>query len=171
MYITSFAVRTKNIENKPVVNERGVFAPINLPERKFKEAPTFFVDNRPAPKPHFAAVAIQPPAPKPAPAIVQSICTEGTGSGAPTVAASGLTRSRYSLVPVPKLPRVSVAYGYQPFALPGGGRRIALDKEKEKIRESDGDRSGSIGVGLTEKEIDERVGSSSLVPFNPNLIT
>jgi hypothetical protein len=34
MYITSFAVRTKNIENKPVVNERGAFAPINLPEKK-----------------------------------------------------------------------------------------------------------------------------------------
>jgi kinesin family protein 22 len=113
------------------------------------------------PKPHFAAVAIQPPAPKPAPAILQSISTEGIGSGAATVGASGLTRSRYSLVPVPKLSRVSGAYGYQPFALPGGGRRAAVekDRDKEKIREPDGDRSGSVGVGLTEKEIDERVGS------------
>ena len=93
----------------------------------------------------------------------------GTGSGAPTVGTSGLTRSRYSLVPVPKLPRVSAAYGYQPFALPGGGRRVAFDKEKEKIRESDEDRSGSVGVGLTEKEIDERVRSRIPVPINSNL--
>jgi len=112
------------------------------------------------PKPHFAAVAIQPPALKPAPAIVQSISTEGI-SGAMTAGAgaSGLTRSRYSLVPVSKVSRVSVVYGYQPFALPGGGRRVASEREREreKIRESDEDRSGSLGMGLTEKEIDERV--------------
>ncbi|KAF9458221.1 P-loop containing nucleoside triphosphate hydrolase protein [Collybia nuda] len=126
----NFAVRTKNVENKPVVNER---------------------DNRPAPKPHFAAVAIQPPAGKPAPAILQHISTAGAGSG------PGPTRSRASLVPVSRVPRVSAhgGNGYQPFALPGAavGRRGF----SEKIPESEVDRSGSIGVGLTEKDIDERI--------------
>ncbi|KAF8552102.1 kinesin-domain-containing protein [Imleria badia] len=45
----NFAVRTKNVENRPVVNER---------------------DNRPQAKAHFAA--IQPPPPKLAPAVLQS---------------------------------------------------------------------------------------------------
>ncbi|KAJ3486818.1 hypothetical protein NLJ89_g11776 [Agrocybe chaxingu] len=40
---------------------------------------------------------------------------------------------------------------YQPFALPtGAGRR------PEKVPE-EGDRSGSLGFGMTEKEIDERI--------------
>ncbi|KAH0826644.1 P-loop containing nucleoside triphosphate hydrolase protein [Lanmaoa asiatica] len=45
----NFAVRTKNVENRPVVNER---------------------DNRPQARPHFAA--IQPPPPKLAPAVLQA---------------------------------------------------------------------------------------------------
>ncbi|KAF5375666.1 hypothetical protein D9615_009354 [Tricholomella constricta] len=125
----NFAVRTKNVENKPVVHER---------------------DNRPAPKPHFAAVAIQPPAAKPAPAILQAISTAGSGSGA------GPLRSRNSLVPVSRVPRVSMAGGYQPFVLPGAG--AARRAFSEKIKEEDtSDRSGSLGIGLTEKEIDERI--------------
>ncbi|RDB30648.1 Kinesin-like protein KIF22 [Hypsizygus marmoreus] len=129
----NFAVRTKNVENKPVINER---------------------DNRPAPKPHFAALAMQPPAPKPAPAIVQAISTSGSSSSV------GPIRSRSSLVPVSRVPRVSSygagGNGYQPFALPGGaaGRRVFNEKIKE---EDSGDRSGSLGLGMTEKEIDERI--------------
>jgi kinesin family protein 22 len=76
---------------------------------------------------------------------------------------AGLTRSRLSLLPVSRVPRVSMACGYQPFALPGGRRRGF--SEKEKIRESDEDRSGSFGIGLTEKEIDERVGSAFPTPW------
>ena len=149
IFLISFAVRTKNIENKPVVNEHGISSfPINLPSN------AFCPDNRPVPKPHFAAVAIQPAAPKPAPAIVQSIYTEGTGSGASITGAPALSRSRHSMVPIPKVPRASGVYGYQPFSLLGGGRR---PKEMEKVRESDGDQSGTLGIGLTEKEIDERV--------------
>ncbi|GLB45200.1 putative TRAFAC class myosin-kinesin ATPase superfamily, kinesin family protein [Lyophyllum shimeji] len=126
----NFAVRTKNVENKPVINER---------------------DNRPAPKPHFAAVAIQPPAAKPAPAILQAISTAGAGTGA------GPRRSRTSLVPVSKVPRVSMA-GYQPFALPGAVAGAGRNGPREKIKEEDmHDRSGSLGLGLTEKEIDERI--------------
>ncbi|TFK37973.1 P-loop containing nucleoside triphosphate hydrolase protein [Crucibulum laeve] len=127
----NFAVRTKNVENKPVVNER---------------------DNRPAPKPHFAAVSIQPPAARPAPALVQAISTSGSGAGA------GSGRSRASLVPVSRVPRVS-AYGggngYLPFAIagPAPGRRTTAISEKG----DDVDRSGNLGIGLSEKEIDERI--------------
>ncbi|KAF8068670.1 kinesin-like protein [Lyophyllum atratum] len=126
----NFAVRTKNVENKPVVNER---------------------DNRPVPKPHFAAVAIQPPAARPAPAILQAISTAGSGTGA------GPKRSRQSLVPVSRVPRASInGNGYQSFALPGAG--AARRGFSEKLKEEDThDRSGSLGIGLTEKEIDERI--------------
>ncbi|KAG6819786.1 hypothetical protein H0H93_008701 [Arthromyces matolae] len=125
----NFAVRTKNVENKPVINER---------------------DNRPAPKPHFAAVAIQPPPAKPAPAVIQAISTAGSSSGA------GPRRSRQSLVPVSRVPRASVSGGYQPFTLPGV--RKGLPSFPEQIKEEDAsDRSGSLGLGLTEKEIDERI--------------
>ncbi|KAI0697020.1 P-loop containing nucleoside triphosphate hydrolase protein [Cytidiella melzeri] len=54
----NFAVRTKNIENKPVVNER---------------------DNRLAPKPHFAA--IQPAAPKLAVAVLPTLLSTALTSG------------------------------------------------------------------------------------------
>ncbi|KAF8887574.1 kinesin-like protein [Infundibulicybe gibba] len=122
----NFAVRTKNVENKPVINER---------------------DNRPAPKPHFAAVAIQPPAAKPAPAIVQAISTVGAGSG------SGPLRSRTSLLPTSRVPRISAfggAGGFQPFVVPGASRRSNVEAIQEE-------RSGGLMVGLTEKEIDERI--------------
>lgn len=60
-----------------------------------------------------------------------------------------------------RVPRVSNygGNGYQPFALPSAvvGRRGF----SEKIPESEVDRSGSIGIGLTEKEIDERVSAFS----------
>ncbi|KAG5716036.1 Kinesin-like protein KIF22, partial [Termitomyces sp. T112] len=125
----NFAVRTKNIENKPVINER---------------------DNRPAPKPHFAAVTIHPPPAKPAPAIIQAISTAGSSSGA------GPLRSRQSLVPVSRVPRASMSGGYQSFVLPSA--RKGLPSFAEKILEEDSsDRSGSFGLGLTEKEIDERI--------------
>ncbi|KAG5353129.1 hypothetical protein C0989_010151 [Termitomyces sp. Mn162] len=125
----NFAVRTKNIENKPVINER---------------------DNRPAPKPHFAAVTIHPPPAKPAPAIIQAISTAGSSSDA------GPLRSRQSLVPVSRVPRASMSGGYQSFVLPGA--RKGLPSFAEKILEEDSsDRSGSFGLGLTEKEIDERI--------------
>ncbi|KAF7970934.1 hypothetical protein HWV62_22580 [Athelia sp. TMB] len=121
----NFAVRTKNVENKPVVNER---------------------DNRVQPKPHFAA--IQPPPPKLAPAVLQ-----------PTAVMSG----RPSLVPNPRagggsrVPRMSMApysangggMGYQSFAMGGGAKgRMSYAGDAEK--------SNSMTMGLTDKEIDER---------------
>ncbi|KAF8155490.1 P-loop containing nucleoside triphosphate hydrolase protein [Crassisporium funariophilum] len=126
----NFAVRTKNVENKPVVNER---------------------DNRPAPKPHFAAVAIQPPPSKPAPAIVQAISTAGAGSGA--------GRPRASLVPVARSHRMSSigGNGYQPFGLPATGPARRGGAFNEKIQETEGNRSGNVGFGMTEKDIDERI--------------
>jgi len=141
-----------------VINERG--------KLRFSNADTIsahpichtsITDNRPTSKPHFAAVSIQPPAAKPAPAITQAISTSGTG----TVAG----RSRPSLVPVSRPRRMSAFGGgnaYQPFALPvGGSRRLqAITDEKD----DDSDRSGSLGPGLTEKEIDERVAFFCFVP-------
>ncbi|PPQ86673.1 hypothetical protein CVT25_006748 [Psilocybe cyanescens] len=131
----NFAVRTKNVENRPVVNER---------------------DNRPVPKPHFAAVSIQPPASKPAPAIVQAISTAGAGSSA------GTKRARPSLVPMSRSHRTSSiggGNGYQSFGLAGAAAGRRQTGMFEKIREEDHsyDRSGSVGIGMTEKEIDERI--------------
>ncbi|PPQ74075.1 hypothetical protein CVT24_012945 [Panaeolus cyanescens] len=126
----NFAVRTKNVENKPVVNER---------------------DNRPVPKPHFAAVStIQPTAAKPAPAVLQAISTTGSSTK------SG-SRSRPSLVPVSRLHRPSIGgpNAYQPFAIQPNGRRGTL--LNEKIPELEEDRSGNLGLGLSEKEINERI--------------
>ncbi|CAA7268260.1 unnamed protein product [Cyclocybe aegerita] len=126
----NFAVHTKNVENRPVVNER---------------------ENRPAPKPHFAAVSIQPPAGKPAPAVLQAVSTTGAGAGS-----GSLRGARPSLVPVSRSSHRMSNFGlnsqgaYQPFALPGAGRR------PEKVQE-ESDRSGSLGFGMTEKEIDDRI--------------
>lgn len=112
----------------------------------------FPTDNRPAPKPHFAAVALQPPPAKPAPAILQAISTTaGTGS-------MGRSRGRSSMVPVSRTRKSSIggASGFQPFGLPnvGTSRRNMFMNEKIE-EESENDRSG--GFGMTEKEIDERV--------------
>ena len=109
------------------------------------------LDNRPTLKPHFAA--LQPPVPKPAPALLQPISTAGSG------AAPEAMRSRASLVPVPRVPRVSMLSGgnlYQSFGLPGAAptRRNVIN---EKPSEGEGDGSGTMGIGMTEKEIDERV--------------
>ncbi|EGO03669.1 hypothetical protein SERLA73DRAFT_83760 [Serpula lacrymans var. lacrymans S7.3] len=120
----NFAVRTKNVENRPVINERN---------------------NKPKPKPHFAA--IQPPPPKLAPAVLQPVSTAGSSSGP----------SRQSLVPGPRqslagfsrVPRVS-GFGIGPStSLPtrlrsSGG--VAAVKEKEPG-----------GMQLTDKDIDERI--------------
>ncbi|KAG6896724.1 hypothetical protein C0992_006491 [Termitomyces sp. T32_za158] len=126
----NFAVRTKNVENKPIINER---------------------DNRPVPKAHFAAITMHPPPAKPAPAIIQAISTAGSGSGA------GRLRSRQSLVPVSKVPRASISGGYQPFVLHGSKKGLPSFVDKIKEEEDSSDRSGSFGLGLTEKEIDDRI--------------
>jgi len=95
-------------------------------------------------------VSIQPAAGKPAPAVVQPISTAGLGTGSGRV-------GRPSLVPVSRSHRMSsfggAGNGYQPFTFPQ--RRGA--PLNEKVQESDSDRSGNLGFGMTEKEIDERV--------------
>ncbi|KAF8634231.1 hypothetical protein AX15_000994 [Amanita polypyramis BW_CC] len=129
----NFAVRTKNVENKPVVNER---------------------DNRPQPKPHFAAVAAPPPQAKLATSLLPPATT-----GNPTVA---LARARPSIAPNSRVPRASsfgVANGHLPFSLNQGtgslGRRGRSRKPSDRVEEAD--NPGSIGLMLTEKEIDERI--------------
>lgn len=105
------------------------------------------IDNRPALKPRFSALPVQLPIPKPAAAVVQSITTTGSNSGA--------SRPRSSLVPVAKGHRMSstgIGIGYQPLALPVNNLPVI---RSDKVGESD--RSGNAGFGLTEKEIDERV--------------
>ncbi|KAF8813107.1 kinesin-like protein [Phlegmacium glaucopus] len=122
----NFAVRTKNVENRPVINER---------------------DNRIVPKPHFAALPIQPPPARLAPAIVQAISTAG----------SGTSRPRTSLVPVSRSHRMSSfggGNGYQAFGV--NGLRTGLGVN-EKILESESNRSGNLGFAMTEKDIDERI--------------
>jgi kinesin family member 22 len=147
-FLYSFAVRTKNVENKPVVNERGKCTHQRLPS--FISAHILYAatDNRPAPKPHFAALAIQPPPAKLAPAVVQAISTAGSGSGP--------SRPRISLVPVSRSHRMSSlgggGNGYQAFGINGPRRGLGVN---DKIVESEG--SSSRGFAMTEKDIDERV--------------
>jgi len=51
---------------------------------------------------------------------------------------------------------VSMIGSNQPFAVPAAG--VARNGFMEKVKEDDSsDRSGSMGIGLTEKEIDERI--------------
>ncbi|KAF5356926.1 hypothetical protein D9756_006391 [Leucocoprinus leucothites] len=138
----NFATRTKNVENKPVINER---------------------DNRPVPKPHFAA----PPAPKLAPTVLQTITTAGSSSSGRLsmgTAATAAGKARASLAPNPnaprsRVPRVSnVGMGgtvYQRFAVPGGppgGGRRSLESVDEKAA-----MGGFGGLGLTEQDIEEKV--------------
>ena len=102
-------------------------------------------DNRPAPKPHFA-LPIQPPPTRLAPAIVQAISTAGSGLG---------SHRRTSLVPVSRSHRMSSlggGNGYQAFGVNGPRRGV-----NDKILETEGHRSGTLGFAMTEKDIDERV--------------
>ncbi|KAG1888061.1 P-loop containing nucleoside triphosphate hydrolase protein [Suillus subluteus] len=98
----NFAVRTKNVENRPVVNER---------------------DMRPQPKPHFAAIL--PPPPKLAPAILQPLeAVAGPSRGPrpsiarvaprPSLAGAGQSRSR-----VPRASGIGV-FGVQKRHRPSG---------------------------------------------------
>ena len=103
-------------------------------------------DNRPVPKPHFSALPIQPPPTRLAPAVVQAISTAGSGSGR--------SHSRASLVPVSRSHRMSSlggGNGYQAFGINGLRRGLGVNVESE------GSRSGNLGFGMTEKDIDERV--------------
>ncbi|PFH48968.1 hypothetical protein AMATHDRAFT_5329 [Amanita thiersii Skay4041] len=125
----NFAVRTKNVENKPVVNER---------------------DNRPQPKPHFAAVATQPAPLKPAAIALPQAST----SNNPLTIPSKPRASR-----VPRASCVGTANTFQSFSLNGNGsslnRRRGTRLQNERVEESD--NSTSMGIMLTEKEIDERI--------------
>lgn len=161
--LTSFATRTKNIENKPIINERGTRIYHFMLCELYPLMPTLHADNRPAPKPHFAA----PLAPKPAPTILQPITTAGSSStSGPSSTAVG--KARASLAPNAhgprsRVPRVSTigagGSGYQRFALPGGGRK-SLESVDEKAA------AGGFGVlGLTEKEIEEKVRISVATQF------
>lgn len=117
----NFAVRTKNVENRPVVNER---------------------DNRPQPKPHFAAV--RPPPPKLAPAILNSVPVHASSTTAVmTTAVVGPARGpRPSRVPRPS----NVGTGLLP---PGHSRPSS--------RHSSILAKPELAVQLTDKEIDERI--------------
>ncbi|KIK86017.1 hypothetical protein PAXRUDRAFT_831932 [Paxillus rubicundulus Ve08.2h10] len=121
----NFAVRTKNVENRPVINER---------------------DNRPQTKAHFAA--IQPPPPKLAPAVLQSIPIHATSSTAATNAAAGPSRG-----PRPsRVPRISgVGTGLIP-PLTAAARTRSRPSSSAAILE----KSETL-VQLTDKEIDERI--------------
>ena len=101
------------------------------------------------PKPHFAALPIQPPPARLAPAVVQAISTAGSGSGP--------SRTRTSLVPVSRSRRMSSlggGNGYQAFGINGPRRGLGVN---DKIVESEGNQSGNLGFAMTEKDIDERV--------------
>ncbi|KAF8137524.1 P-loop containing nucleoside triphosphate hydrolase protein [Boletus edulis] len=100
----NFAVRTKNVENRPVVNER---------------------DNRPQAKPHFAA--IQPPPPKLAPAVLQADPVLASRVVVTTNAAPGPSRR-----PRPsRVPRISLGTGLLPPLAKTKSRPAAIVEESE----------------------------------------
>ncbi|TFY80453.1 hypothetical protein EWM64_g3555 [Hericium alpestre] len=122
----NFAVRTKNVENKPVVNER---------------------DNRPAPKPHFAA--IQAPAPAGKPAALPAPIVAGPSSRPSIIPAP---RSGGSLPGMPsRVPRGSAAGGSGSAPYPGASKR-----RESGIGIVQSHRN-SLNTQLSEKEIDERI--------------
>ena len=104
-------------------------------------------DNRPQPKPHFAAV--QPAPPKLAPAVLQAIPVHATGSGAGvttilnTTTVAGPSRGqRPSRVPRPS----AVGTGLVPSLHSRSSSRPSILEKPEPPAQ------------LTDKEIDERVG-------------
>ncbi|KAG1805308.1 P-loop containing nucleoside triphosphate hydrolase protein [Suillus subaureus] len=127
----NFAVRTKNVENRPVVNER---------------------DMRPQPKPHFAAIL--PPPPKLAPAVLQPLeAVAGPSRGprpsiariAPRPSLAGASQSRSRVPRASGIGVFGVQKGHRPSGVP------ALISEAAET-------SGSSGMmQLTDKEIDERI--------------
>ncbi|KAG2008077.1 kinesin, variant 2 [Coprinopsis cinerea AmutBmut pab1-1] len=138
----NFAVRTKNIENKPVVNER---------------------DNRPAPKPHFSAPTTTQTSSKAASSsLLQAIAGPSTGgvvqASNPT---AGAMRGRMSLAPnhgssrVPRASLGGVGNHYQSFALPanggGGGRRLTSIHERQAAP------AQAQAPGLTAEEIEAKI--------------
>ncbi|KAI0087443.1 P-loop containing nucleoside triphosphate hydrolase protein [Irpex rosettiformis] len=116
----NFAVRTKNIENKPVVNER---------------------DNRPPPKPHFAAVQQAPP--KLAPAVLPNLAHNAPSSSRPSLA----PLSRPSSSGSSRVPRPSIA-SYS------GVNRLSQTMLPPPIPQS---QLQKATLTLTDKEIDERI--------------
>lgn len=121
----NFAVRTKNVENRPVINER---------------------DNRPQTKPHFAAV--QPPPPKLAPAVLNSVPVHASSTAAMTTTTNNTAAVGPSRGPRPsRVPRPSnVGTGLVP---PGHSRPSSRHSSIPQKPEST--------VQLTDKEIDERI--------------
>ncbi|KAI6127555.1 kinesin-domain-containing protein [Pisolithus thermaeus] len=121
----NFAVRTKNVENRPVINER---------------------DNRPQAKPHFAAV--QPPPPKLAPAVLNSVPVHASSTVAVTTTTSTTAVVGPSRGPRPsRVPRPSnVGTGLVP---PGHSRPSS--RHSSILQKPDST------VQLTDKEIDERI--------------
>lgn len=121
----NFAVRTKNVENRPVINER---------------------DNRPQPKSHFAAV--QPPPPKLAPAILNSVPVHASSTTAVTTTTNNTAVAGPSRGPRPsRVPRPSnVGTGLVPpgYSRPSSRHSSILQKPEPSVQ-------------LTDREIDERI--------------
>lgn len=90
---SSFAARTKNIENKPVINERGSDIRPSTSGLYLSAGP----DNKPAPKPHFAAIQQAPQ--KMAAAVIPDSLAPLPGSS--RVTAKPPSKSRASMIPVP----------------------------------------------------------------------
>ncbi|THH03411.1 hypothetical protein EW145_g6275 [Phellinidium pouzarii] len=127
----NFATRTKEIENKPVINIR---------------------ETQPLPKPHFAALAPQqsrlPPANVPS-----SSGQSGRPSLLPTAGLSKLPTAGLSKLPGPMKGRVSsfglsAAGTFQPFPSGPLGHDIRNQRSYGGV---------GIGLGMTEEEIDERI--------------
>ncbi|EKM57950.1 uncharacterized protein PHACADRAFT_193079 [Phanerochaete carnosa HHB-10118-sp] len=116
----NFAVHTKNIENKPVVNEK---------------------DNRPVPKPHFAALPAPPP--KLAAAMLP-ISSSSSHGGRPSLVSAPASRPSSSSSNVSsRVPRPSVG---------GFGTASRLSQLMHPPAPS-----APKTVTLTDKEIDERI--------------
>ncbi|KAF5336250.1 hypothetical protein D9758_014358 [Tetrapyrgos nigripes] len=150
----NFASRTKNIENKPVINER---------------------DNRPAPKPHFAALNVQQPVstkifhlssttstpednvnvnqdnhiqqPQPNPRKEKN---KERRSGRPSMVPVASARPRQSRISA-LFPAPAGAFNFQSAYQPFGGTLAGASAST-----SAGPGPSSV-VGLSEKEIDERI--------------
>jgi hypothetical protein len=142
----SFAASTKTIENKPLVNERDVHRPTRTSLAGYQASSS--ADRLVQPNPQI----LQPLAVS-NPAIADNV---PTNIYAPSTLAVPMARgnSRQSMVPRPRYSRASAAVGsggFQGFGALGTGATGAGNGAKEN-------QAAAGRIGLTDKELDERVG-------------
>ena len=137
----NFAAKARDIENKVTINERGMHVGIFLLLKADQS-----LETKPLPKPHFAALTLQPTAAKPAATVVQAINGGATINNGSHDSRPPIHHGRPSMLP--KVPRASM---------------LALESNRHPVIKTE-DTSG-------EKRLTGRVQRPSNTALPPNLNT